>query len=158
MAFRRLGLPAGVPGQVWLHAMPGRLESWPEFLRAAQACGLHEVVCLNPLDEVQALSPRYHRTAVIGDLPFRWRHIPMLNFDVGVDENELRQHIVQMAQALARGEHLLIHCAAGIGRTGSVAACLLKQLGEPRDAALQAVRSAGSNPQSAAQSGLIERF
>ena len=50
------------------------------------------------------------------------------------------------------------HCAAGIGRTGTVAACVLKQLGLGSEQALQQVRDAGSNPQSALQSGWIERF
>jgi len=53
---------------------------------------------------------------------------------------------------------VLVHCAAGIGRTGTVAACLLKRLGVPTAVALRRVREAGSNPESALQSGLIERF
>ena len=55
--------------------------------------------------------------------------------------------------------------ARGIGRrqkdcirTGTAAACLLKHLGLPRDEALQAVRAAGSNPENAEQSGLVDLF
>jgi protein-tyrosine phosphatase len=51
-----------------------------------------------------------------------------------------------------------LHCAAGIGRTGSTAACVLKALGLSTGEALQRVLDAGSNPQNAQQSGLVDWF
>ena len=63
-----------------------------------------------------------------------------------------------LAVALRRGESVLLHCAAGIGRTGTAAACVLKALGLPAQHALQRVRDAGSNPQNAEQSGLVAWF
>jgi protein-tyrosine phosphatase len=56
------------------------------------------------------------------------------------------------------GQNVLLHCAAGIGRTGTAAACVLKRLGLPVDEALQRVREAGSNPETAVQSGLVNWF
>jgi protein tyrosine/serine phosphatase len=53
---------------------------------------------------------------------------------------------------------VLMHCAAGLGRTGTAAACLLKALGLEAGEALQRVRDAGSNPQNAEQSGLVHWF
>jgi protein-tyrosine phosphatase len=53
---------------------------------------------------------------------------------------------------------VMLHCAAGLGRTGSTAACVLKALGLETDDALQRVRDAGSNPQNAQQSGLVDWF
>ena len=52
----------------------------------------------------------------------------------------------------------MLHCAAGMGRTGSTAACVLKALGLDTAEALQRVRDAGSNPQNAQQSGLVNWF
>ncbi|GAB3669793.1 protein-tyrosine phosphatase family protein [Ramlibacter alkalitolerans] len=52
---------------------------------------------------------------------------------------------------------VLLHCAAGMGRTGT-AACVLKALGLATPEALQRVRDAGSNPQNAEQSGLVDWF
>ena len=63
-----------------------------------------------------------------------------------------------MVAALRGGESVLLHCAAGIGRTGTAAACVLKQLGLDNDSALARVRQAGSNPENALQSGLVDRF
>ena len=58
----------------------------------------------------------------------------------------------------ARGDSVMLHCAAGLGRTGSTAACVLKALGLATRGSLQRVRDAGSNPQNAQQSGLVDWF
>jgi hypothetical protein len=158
MAFRPLALPDGVPGQLWLSSMPGRFESWATFKAEANERGVQGLVCLNPLHEVAAGSPDYHGAITSGTLPWRWRHVPMRDFGVAAGEEQFRTQVLEVADELERGDVLLLHCAAGIGRTGTVAACLLKHLGASRDAALAAVRATGSNPESAAQSGLITRF
>ncbi|WP_077036805.1 tyrosine-protein phosphatase [Pelomonas sp. KK5] len=158
MPFRSVPLPANATGQLWLQSMPGRLESWGSFLDEARLRQLNLVVCMNPLDEVQALSPAYHKAIAEGRLPFRWLHLPMRDFGVGQDPTLFRKGIEQVAHALELEQHVLLHCAAGIGRTGTVAACVLKQLGVPREQALQQVRAAGSNPQSALQTGWIDQF
>ncbi len=161
MPFRPVSLPALDPhssGRLWLQSMPGRLESWPAFLDEARLRQLHLVVCLNPLEEVAQLSPGYHKAITEGRLPFRWLHLPMRDFGLGADPLAFRQGVEQIAHSLVLGEQVLLHCAAGIGRTGTVAACVLKSLGLPREAALAAVRAAGSNPQSALQSGWVDQF
>lgn len=158
MPFRSVPLPAQAPGQLWLQSMPGRLESWGAFLDEARLRQLNLVVCLNPLEEVAQLSPHYHKAIAEGRLPFRWQHLPMRDFGLGADPAAFRQGVEQLAQTLVLGQHVLLHCAAGIGRTGTVAACVLKALGLPAEQALRSVREAGSNPQSALQSGWIEQF
>ena len=60
--------------------------------------------------------------------------------------------------ALREGQAVLLHCAAGLGRTGTAAACVLKALGLDAPEALQRIRDAGSNPQNAEQSGLVHWF
>lgn len=155
---RPLPLPPSAPGQVWLSAMPGRLQPWSQFEADAHRRGLTRIVCLTPLDEVAELSPDYHAAVVEGRLPWRWQPLAMRNFGLTDSLRAYQDGIAEMADALAAGEVLLLHCAAGIGRTGTTAACLLKRLGLPTDEALRRVREAGSNPESALQSGLIERF
>ncbi|WP_422044435.1 protein-tyrosine phosphatase family protein [Roseateles sp.] len=119
---------------------------------------LNLVVCLNPLEEVAQLSPAYHKAISEGRLPFRWQHLPMRDFGLGADPAAFRLGVEQIGNSLILGEQVLLHCAAGIGRTGTVAACVLKHLGASRDQALSAVRAAGANPQSAVQSTWIDRF
>lgn len=159
MPFRPLPLTdTPAPGSLWLQSMPGRLESWPSFLDEARARQLSVLVCLNPMEEVAALSPSYYKAIAEGRLPFRWQHLPMRDFGLGADPAAFRQGVEQVAQSLELGQQVLLHCAAGIGRTGTLAACVLKHLGLPAAQALRRVREAGSNPQSAVQSGWIEQF
>jgi protein-tyrosine phosphatase len=157
-SFRHLPLPPQARGALWLSSMPGRLEPWPAFLSEAQRVGLTAVVCLNPLTEVAELSPAYHAAIRAGELPFRFNHLPMRNFGLAAQADLFRASIEAVADDLARGESILLHCAAGMGRTGTVAACLLKRLGLPKEEALERVRQAGSNPESAVQTGLVDTF
>ena len=91
-------------------------------------------------------------------MPFRFNHIPMRNFGLAAQADLFRSALEGVADDLARGEVVLLHCAAGMGRTGTVAACLLKRLGLLRQEALDRVRAAGSNPESAVQTGLVDTF
>ena len=166
MPFRPVDLAAPDPapafsiasGVLFLQSMPGRLESWPAFLDEARTQRLNLVLCLNPLEEVASMSPGYHKAISEGRLPFRWQHLPMRDFGLGADPAAFRLGVEQVANSLVLGQHVLLHCAAGIGRTGTVAACVLKHLGLPPALALARVRAAGSNPQSAVQSGWIDQF
>ncbi|MFM2120281.1 MAG: hypothetical protein RL722_1749 [Pseudomonadota bacterium] len=158
MPFRALALPDTVTGQLWLDAMPGRLQPWPAFETEAQARGLHGIVCLTPLHEVASLSPAYHAAITAQALPWRWRHIPMRDFGLSTESASFREQVTGVSEELRQGAVLLLHCAAGIGRTGTVAACVLKLLGLSTQEALARVRAAGSNPESAAQGGLIDSF
>lgn len=158
MPFRPLELPPTAAGQVWLNAMPGRLEPWPRFLAEAAAKGIQEVLCLNPMFEVQRLSPAYAQAIAEGRLPFRWTHLPMQDFGLAAEVASYRAAVDTLAQTVASGGVVMVHCAAGIGRTGTTAACLLKTLGVDTAVALQRVLDAGSNPESALQRGLIDSF
>lgn len=155
---RRVALPGQVPGRLWLASMPGRFESWSSFQSEAGRAGLQEVVCLTPRSELAELSPAYHAAVVSGELPYRWRHLPLRNFGVPEDPSGFRREVEAIAESLRQGQSVLLHCAAGLGRTGTAAACVLKALGLPAEAALQSVRDAGSNPQNARQSGVVDWF
>ena len=158
MSFRRVLLPLNVPGALWLHSMPGRMEPWERFLNEMRRHKLSLVMCLNPLDEVAALSPDYYKAITLGRLPFRRLHMPMRDMGLTSDAAAFASGVAQLSQSLRLGDAALLHCAAGLGRTGTVAACVLKTLGLTSDQALQQVRNAGSNPQTAQQSGLIDSF
>lgn len=158
MGLRRVDIGTDASGSLWLASMPGRFETWAEFCARSKAARLALVLCLTPRDEVALGAPAYHRAIVEGTLPFRWLNAPMRNYGLPEDLPAFQDAIGQVAAALHGGESVLLHCAAGIGRTGTAAACVLKQLGSTKESALERVRQAGSNPENALQSGLVDRF
>jgi protein-tyrosine phosphatase len=158
MALRRVRLPSELPGQLWLGAMPGRFEGWAAFEAQAERARLAVVVCLTPRAELAELSPDYHAAVVAGRVGFRWMQVAMRNFGAPEDAAAFRRDVLAIAQAVRAGDAVMLHCAAGIGRTGTAAACVLKALGLEAGEALQRVREAGSNPQNAEQSGVVDWF
>lgn len=138
--------------------MPGRREDWPVFLEMASTARLNRIVCLTPRAEVAALSPEYLAAMECGTLPCHLQEIPMADFGVSDSARLFAAGVRELARALEAGESALVHCAAGMGRTGTVAACVLKALGLPTDDALLRVAAAGSSPQSALQSGWVDAF
>jgi len=82
----------------------------------------------------------------------------MQNFGLPNDMPAFDAGIEQAATRLLAGDAVVLHCAAGLGRTGTAAACLLKRLGLSTSEAMRRVREAGSNPENALQSGLVNRF
>lgn len=158
MALRPVILPPAVPGSLWLSSMPGRFSPWTAFENEARRADLALVVCLTPRDELAELSPAYHQAVAQGTVPFRWLNLPMPNFGLPEDPAGFRRDIGRIADDLRAGDSVLLHCAAGLGRTGTAAACVLKALGLAEEEALDRVRQAGSNPQNAQQSGLVGWF
>lgn len=158
MALRPVALPAQIAGSLWLGSMPGRFETFRVFENEARRARLALLVCLTSRSELAELSPDYHAAVSQGTLPFRWLNLPMPNFGLPDDRPAFRRNVQQIAFALKQGDVVMMHCAAGIGRTGSSAACVLKALGLSSDEALRRVREAGSNPQNAQQSGLVDWF
>lgn len=72
----------------------------------------------------------------------RWHHLPVPDMGVLADGPLVAQRAEWRAvmAALGRGERVLVHCAAGLGRTGTLAAGLLVVQGWQPQRAIEAVR------------------
>ena len=71
---------------------------------------------------------------------------------------EARLLLGELSERLHAGDNILMHCAAGIGRAGTMAVCLLMALGVGKDDALATVAAARpmAGPEAGAQLDLVE--
>ncbi len=156
--FRNLPLPDETAGRLYLHSMPGRYETMAEFLDAAKRINLDEILCLCGMDEMQGKSPEYAKAVKDGSLPGFWKAFPISDYSVPSDESAFKTFIIETTNDLHSGKNLLLHCGAGVGRTGMTAACILMALGRSVDQANVTVLSAGSGAERPEQKAFIKRF
>jgi protein-tyrosine phosphatase len=145
-------------GRLYLSAVPGRNGPLARDLEDIESAGVTRIVCLAPSDEVEHKSPAYARLLETGDLPCVVDPLPVPDFGVPPDWPAFARLTFRAADALLAGETLLIHCAAGVGRTGLAAVCILIALGHEEAAARAAVEAAGSAPQGVDQGAVINWF
>ena len=73
-----------------------------------------------------------------------WKHLPIT--DMGIPNAQFEQHwevnSAFIREALGRGENVIMHCWAGLGRTGTIAARLLVECGMEPAAAILRLRDA----------------
>jgi len=73
-----------------------------------------------------------------------WRHLPIRDrYPPGADfEARWGEVGAEIVGTLKSGGNVFVHCKGGLGRTGTVAACLLIEAGYAAEAAIDAVRRA----------------
>ena len=88
---------------------------------------------------------------------FKVLHSPIP--DMCAPTNEQLESIVRwIDREINAGKKVLVHCLAGIGRTGTVLTAYLIFKGEEIENALRQVRAIGSEPQSLEQFEILEQF
>jgi protein-tyrosine phosphatase len=108
--------------------------------------------------EIGRKSPDYAKSLREGRwLGTRLEH-PLPDFGVPADEAAFYELVETLATKITRGGVVVIHCAAGIGRTGTAAVCVLLALRVPLESALAQVQSAGSGPETPEQEAFVRRY
>lgn len=90
-----------------------------------------------------------------------WLQIPIEDYQPPGADTEARWNaaLPDLLRRLAAGEAMLIHCAAGLGRTGTMAATLLVAAGETAVAAISHVRQIRPGTvETAGQEAFVQAF
>lgn len=151
---RQVRLPE-LPGALYASAMPGRDEPVEDALRDVRARGVTRIVCLAPDEEIRATSPEYASALEQGDVPAPVERVPVRDMGVPDDLRGYVDAVTRTADALRDGERVMVHCRAGVGRTGTFAISVLMVLGLSLEEAEARVRDAGSGPESPLQRVLL---
>ena len=118
--------------------------------------GIGRIVCLTPLSEIRDRSKQYYELITAGSLPWKFDQFPIPDFGVPRDWDSFLNLVYDTASNVRSGERILIHCYAGIGRTGTFAMVLLMALGMSRVDGAAAVRMAHAHPEGMDQQDLID--
>lgn len=135
-----IAVPGG--GLIGMLPCPGRTGNLQADLARIEAWGAEILVSLIEGDEFARLGVPEFPDAVRGKA-FAWHHLPIL--DMAVPASDFAAAWARSGPAILStlrcGRRIAIHCAAGLGRTGTVAASLLVALGVPAEDAIIAVRT-----------------
>lgn len=153
---RRIALPQGLG--LFFSAMPGRDTPLPVVTAAIVAAGIARILCLVGPDEIARKSPAYAAALASGTLPCPVAAFPITDFGIPGDAPAFAAWARAEAGLIAAGAPAMLHCAAGIGRTGTVGLCLLHLLGIGAIQAEALVSAAGAGPETPGQRGFVARF
>ncbi|MBP1708022.1 MAG: tyrosine/serine-protein phosphatase iphp-type [Chloroflexi bacterium] len=153
---RSVALPPHINGRLFLSSMPGRYEKFDQSRASFLEYSVDHIVCLVALEEVEHKSALYGEALRTGTLPCQATFFPILDAAVPDDKKRYLQVVSDVVARLIRGENILVHCGAGIGRTGIFAISVLLTMGIDVQQSLGLVRAAGSYPETSEQWEFID--
>jgi hypothetical protein len=158
----------GLPGRLGLTRAPGL--RWPG--RAGPASGADPVA-----DDLRQLAGEHGATLLVTllsrrelgavgglgrparALGMRWIHHPIPDMEPPASPGAAAGLVARLTDHLGEGRTAVVHCLAGLGRTGTVAACLLVARGRAAEEAIAAVRAVRpGSVQTQAQEDFVEAF
>ncbi|MES2944091.1 MAG: tyrosine-protein phosphatase [Pseudomonadota bacterium] len=151
---------AGIePYRIGLMARPCGGEMLREEVQAWHAASVNTVVSLLESHEVRDLDLG-EEAAICDEFGISFYRFSIPDRGTPQSMRETFSLVAELHSKLVQGESLLIHCRAGIGRTGLLAACLLYKLNVPRSEIFKVLsKSRGTSmPDTSAQAAWVDKF
>jgi protein-tyrosine phosphatase len=145
-------------GSLYLSSMPGRFEPLADFFDQIRAARVNHIVCLVSEEEIAKKSPSYLAAIQTGQLPALLSRLPIPDYGIPDQIDKITLEMDRLRSLLGGGDSVVIHCAAGCGRTGMVATMLLVRMGLPLAEATAIIRQASSAPETPEQRRYLERY
>ena len=149
--FRSVTLPEEILGKLYLHSMPGRYEKLSISFQEIKSLSIDQILSLVSLEETEQKSPIYAEAIKSNDIPCKYEAYPITDAGIPGNRQEFVLLVEDAAKRLQNEKRLLIHCSGGIGRTGTMACCILIALGLSEDDAETMVRKAIARPETSEQ-------
>lgn len=185
--FRQVNISDRTESRIYLHSMPGLNEPMDTFKEEMWRCGITRIICLAPFSDIEDYSWSYAQDIKKNAGPWKYDLFEIPDFGIPDDREAYLTHILNIAGLIlhtalqestnthpihshapmnatektdlnAKNEHILIHCMAGVGRSGTYAIILLLALGYPSEEAYKRVKKIGSGPETKKQKDLIDWF
>ncbi|MDY6867383.1 MAG: dual specificity protein phosphatase family protein [Chloroflexota bacterium] len=121
-------LPYDLPGEIYRSPMPFSPSFDPgnEVLDAYVQAGVDTVVMLTEEEEMRRVTGRNLRN-IYHEMGFDVIALPVEDFSIP-EEEPFRKVVGEVLAKARQGKTIAIHCHAGLGRTGILAACLAKAI------------------------------